>query len=140
MPWTNECHKRFRYGRTTTEGVTRSGKSSTSRNEEPNGMVRRIVMEDCRAIIQEISHEVGNSTESVHSILSEDLCVAEKEKGKQKQLLMEITQGMHYCASHDPDFMKTIITGEEKWAYGLCSMRSVILREDENPTRVAAGN
>lgn len=33
-----------------------------------------------------------------------------------------------------PDFVKTIITGDETWTYGLCLMRQAILLENENPS------
>lgn len=32
-------------------------------------------------------------------------------------IIEEITQDMVNCANHEPDFMKTIITGDETWVY-----------------------
>ena len=50
-----------------------SGRPSTSRKEEVIDQVREKVLEDCRLTVQEIVAEVGISTGSVHSILTEDL-------------------------------------------------------------------
>ena len=37
---------------------------------------------------------------------------------QQKELRNEIAQDMLNCANYDPEFMKTIITGDETWVYG----------------------
>ena len=37
---------------------------------------------------------------------------------EQKELQKEICNNMLDCANHDPEFMKTIITGDETWVYG----------------------
>ena len=37
---------------------------------------------------------------------------------EQKELRKEICKDMLDCANHDPEFMKTIITGDEIWVYG----------------------
>ena len=84
-------------------------------------------MEDDRRItINEIVGEVGISTGSVHTILTEDLAmrrVSAKFVPKllveqQKQLRLKIAQDLLDCANSDSDFMKTIITGDETWVYG----------------------
>ena len=70
--------------------------------------------------------EVGISTGSVHSILTEDLrmrrvsakFVPKLLTEEQKELWKEICKDMLDCANHDPEFMKTIITGDETWVYG----------------------
>ncbi|XP_064111493.1 protein GVQW3-like [Macrobrachium nipponense] len=70
--------------------------------------------------------EVGISTGSVHTILTEDLAirrvfakfVPKLLVEQQKQLCLEIAQDLLDCANSDSDFMKTIITGDETWVYG----------------------
>ena len=57
------------------ESEARSGRPFTSRNEEVIEKVRQILMEDCRLTLREIVEEVGISRGSVHSILTEDLCM-----------------------------------------------------------------
>ena len=88
--------------------------------------VHKKVLEDRRLMVQEIVAEVTISTSSVHSILTEDLNlrrVSAKFAPKllteqQKELQKEISEDMHDLANHDPEFIKTIITGDETWVYG----------------------
>ena len=102
-----------------------SGRPFTSQNKELIEKVFQIVLEDFHLTFLEIV-KVRISTESVHSILTEDLCmwrVSAKFISKlltvqQKELSVEITQNMLDCASNDLEFMKTIITGDETWVYG----------------------
>ena len=49
-----------------------SGGSSTSRNDELIDQVRNLVMQDHRLTVLELAEEVGISTGSVHSILTDD--------------------------------------------------------------------
>ena len=119
-------YNRFKQGETSVESKPRSGRPSTSRNEEFIAKVRRIVMKDHRITINEIAGEVGISTGSAHSILTEDLAmrrvlakfVPKLLVEQQKQLCLEIAQDLLDCANSDSDFMKTIITGDETWVYG----------------------
>ncbi|XP_068215884.1 protein GVQW3-like [Palaemon carinicauda] len=82
--------------------------------------------DDHRITINEITEEVGKSTGSVHTILTEDLAmrrVSAKFVPKllveqQKQLRLEIAQDLLDCANNASNFMKTIITGDETWVYG----------------------
>ncbi|XP_068213676.1 uncharacterized protein [Palaemon carinicauda] len=59
-----EWYNRFRQGQTLVESKPRSGRPSTSRNEEFIENVRRIVEDDRRITINEITEEVGISTVS----------------------------------------------------------------------------
>jgi hypothetical protein len=36
---------------------------------------------------------------------------------EQQQLRREVKQDMQECASRDPEFLKTVITGDESWVY-----------------------
>ena len=84
------------------------------------------VLEDHRLTVQEIVAEVGISTGSVHFILTEDLnlqrvsakFVSKLLMEQQKELWKEICEDMLDLANHDPEFIKTIITGDETWVYG----------------------
>ena len=102
------------------------GRPSTSRKEELMDQVREKVLEDRRLTVQEIVAEVEISTGSVHSILTEDLnlwrvsakFVPMLLMEQQKELRKEISEDMLDLANHDPQFIKTIITGDETWVYG----------------------
>ena len=108
------------------ESEPRSVRPCTSLNEEVKDQVREEVLNDRRVTVREIAVEVGISTDSVHSILTEDLrmrSVSAKFVFKllteeQKELRKEICKDMLDCVNHDPEFMKTIITGDETWVYG----------------------
>ena len=65
--------KRFKDGRASVECDPRSGRPSTSQKEEVINQVREKMLEDRRLTVQEIVAEVGISTGSVHSILTENL-------------------------------------------------------------------
>ncbi|XP_064098651.1 protein GVQW3-like [Macrobrachium nipponense] len=92
-----EWYNRFKQGQISVESKPRSGRPSTSRNEEFVENDRRIVEDDRRITIKEITEE----------LLVE----------QQKQLRLEIAQDLLDCANSDSDFMKTIITGDETWVY-----------------------
>ena len=108
------------------ESDPRSGRPSTSRMEEVIDQVREKVLEDRHLTVQEIVAEMGISTGSVHSILTEDLnlrrvtakFVPKLLTEQQKELRKEICKDMLNLANHDPEFIKTIITGDETWVYG----------------------
>jgi AraC-like DNA-binding protein len=73
--------------------------------------------------VRKIADEVGISTGSAHSILTEDLhmCrvvvkfVATLLSQEQQQLRLEVARDMLECANKDPEFLKTVITGDEMW-------------------------
>jgi histone-lysine N-methyltransferase SETMAR len=62
-------HKRFRDGRASVNDDPRSGRPSTTTNDDNIERVRNAVRSDWRKSIQAISAEVGISVGSVHSIL-----------------------------------------------------------------------
>jgi hypothetical protein len=37
---------------------------------------------------------------------------------EQQQLCLEVARDMLECANGDPEFLKTVITGDETWVYG----------------------
>ena len=77
-------------------------------------------------MIQEIGTEVGISTGSVCTILTEDLnlrrvsakFVPKLLTEQQKEQWKEIAEDMLGIANHDPEFIKTIITSDKTWVYG----------------------
>ena len=94
--------KRFKDNRASVESDPRSGRPSTSRNEEAMDQVREKVLEDRRLTVREIAAEMGISTGSVHSILTEDLnlrrvsakFVPKLLTEQQKELRKEISEDM----------------------------------------------
>ncbi|XP_022239456.1 histone-lysine N-methyltransferase SETMAR-like [Limulus polyphemus] len=121
-----EWYKRFKDGRTTVESEPRSGRPSTCRNDQVIAKVNAMVMRDRRVTIREIAEEVGISTFSAHSIMTKDLAmkrvvakfVPKLLTVEQKELRVEVSQDMLDSTNSDPDFMNTIITGDESCVYG----------------------
>ena len=68
-----ERYNRFKGGRTSVESEPPSDLSSTCRNGQVIVKVNAVVMRDRRLTIREIAEEVGLSTLSAHSIVTEDL-------------------------------------------------------------------
>jgi len=68
-----EWYNRFKDGRTSVDNDARSGRRSTSLNDELIDKVRTLVMQDHRVTVREVEEEVEISTGSVHSILTDDL-------------------------------------------------------------------
>nr|XP_050038879.1 uncharacterized protein LOC126536027 [Dermacentor andersoni] len=120
--WYNRCKD----GHTSVESKPRPGRPSTCRNDQGIAKVNAVVMQDRRVTMREIAEEVGISTFSAHSIMTKNLAmkrVAAKFVPKllaveQKQLRVEVSQDMLDSTNSDPNFMSTIITGDESWVYG----------------------
>ncbi|PNF21592.1 hypothetical protein B7P43_G12727 [Cryptotermes secundus] len=120
-----EWYNRFKDGRTSVDSEPRSGRPSTSRNENVIEQVQTLVMEARHITVRELANEIGVSIRSVHSILTEDLCMRVPAKFvpklltmEQKQCRLEIAQDMLDNANSNPNFLNTVITGDESWVYG----------------------
>jgi hypothetical protein len=68
-----EWFNRFKDGRTLADSYQHYGKPSTSRNANVIENVCSLILEDRRLTVREIADEVGISTDSAHSMLTEDL-------------------------------------------------------------------
>jgi len=103
------------------ESSARSGRPSTSQNDELIGQVRTLVMQDRRVTIQELAEEVGISNGLVHSILTNDLALQRLSQKfvpkllmmEQKQLRLEVTQDMLDSTNINPKFLNIVTTGDE---------------------------
>ncbi|XP_053957099.1 uncharacterized protein LOC128862448 [Anastrepha ludens] len=142
-----EWFHRFKNGRTSAESKPRSGRTSTCRNEHVIAKVDAVVMRDRRVTIREIAEEVDIITFSAQFIVTEDLVikrVAAKFVPKlltveQKELRVEVSQDMLDSINSDPDFMNTIITGDESWVYRYdpeTKMQSSQWKHSTSPRRI----
>jgi AraC-like DNA-binding protein len=121
-----EWFNHFKDGRTLADSDQHYRRPSTSRNAHVIENVRSLILEDRRLTVREIADQVGISTGSAHSILTEDLhmcrvvakSVPKLLSQEQQQLCLEVARDMLECASGDPEFLKTVITGDETWVYG----------------------
>ena len=115
--------KHFKDGHASVESDPRLERPSTSQKEYVMDQVHKKVLEDRCLTVQEIVAEVGISTNGgFHSILMEDLNLWRVSAKFVPKLLMkqqkEISEDMLDLVNHDPEFIKTIITGDETWVYG----------------------
>ncbi|QQP53713.1 Uncharacterized protein FKW44_006279 [Caligus rogercresseyi] len=99
-----EWYNRFKDGRLSVESEPRSGRPSTSKNDA-------IIDQNRRITIRELVDEVNISFVSAKF-------VPKLLTFEQKHLRLEITQNMLETVNGDPDFMNTVITGDESWVYG----------------------
>jgi len=108
------------------ESEQRSGRPQTAQNAAVVERVENLVRGDRRLTVREIAGEVGISKDSAHEILLADLNmhrVAAKFgpkllSAKQKELRVEVAQDLLDTTSTGPEFLNTVITGDETWVYG----------------------
>ena len=105
------------------ESEQRSGRPQTAQNAAVVERVENLVRGDRRLTVREIAGEVGISKDSAHEILLADLNmhrVAAKFgpkllSAKQKELRVEVAQDLLDTTSTGPEFLNTVITGDETW-------------------------
>jgi len=122
---TFQCFSQFKAGRTSTDDDERSGRPVSSSTPEMIEKARKIIREDRRGAIDEVSKLVGISHGTCHKILTEDLKmrrVASKFVPRilsvdQKQQLPGVCLDLKENATNDPSFLSNVITGEEIWVY-----------------------
>ena len=106
-----EWYNRFKDGRTSVESEQRSDRPSTCRNDQVITKVNAVVMRDHLLTIREIAEELGLSTLSAHSIVTEDLAmkivsakfVPKLLTAEQKQLRVQVSQDMLDSTNSDFD-------------------------------------
>jgi len=102
-----------------------SDRPSTSPNDELINQVWTMVMQDHCVTIWELAEEVGTSTGSVHSILTNDLVMRTVSAKlmlrpltmQQKQLRLEVSQDLLDYPNSDLEFLNIVTTGDELWVY-----------------------
>jgi len=118
--------RRFKEGRTSVESDPRSGRPSTSRNEEMFGKVKTIVRSNRRLTVREIADGCGISVGSCDAILTKDLhtkrvcakfvpCLLTDDQREQRQT---IARDMFGRSCEEVQFLKNTVTGDESWVYG----------------------
>jgi response regulator of citrate/malate metabolism len=72
----HEWYILYKEGRTSIEDNERSGRSSTSNNEENIQKVRKVIRSNCHLTIHEVAEEAGISKATCHEILTFAVCTA----------------------------------------------------------------
>jgi transposase len=96
-----EWFNRFKDGCTLADSDQRSGRPSTSRNANVIVNVRSLILEDHRLKVREISDEVGISTGSAHSILTECSHMCRVVTKSVPKLLSQEQQQLHLEVARD---------------------------------------
>ena len=123
---TSEWYSRFKSGRRSFEDDLHPGRPSTSHTEETVARVREIIRADRYLTIREVAEEVRIAFGTCQKLLTEDLrmrsvtakfvpCLLTAE---QKDDRMSICTDLSDRAQNDPNFMSSVITGDECWVYG----------------------
>lgn len=121
-----EWFRRFKEGRQSVDSDPRSGRPSTSRNEDKIAQVQAVVRSDPRLTVRKIAQECHVSVGSCDEILRKDLNMRRVSAKLVPPLLTEdqqfqrlaISSDLFQSASDDQEFMKLIITRDESWIYG----------------------
>ena len=118
--------RRFKECRTSVESDPRSGRPSTSRNEEMIAKVRTVVRNYRRLTVREIADDCGIFVSSCNAILTEDVHmqrVCAKVwprllKDDQREQSQSVAGDLLGRLCEDVQFLKNIVTGDEYWVYG----------------------
>ncbi|GFU79594.1 protein GVQW3 [Trichonephila clavipes] len=118
--------RRFKEGRQSVNSDPRSGRPSTSRNEDKIAQVKAVVCSDRHLKFREIAQESHISVGSCAEILRMDLNMRRVSEKFAPRLLTEdqkfqrlaTSSDLFQSASDDTEFMKLILTGDELWVYG----------------------
>ncbi|GFU24523.1 transposable element Tcb2 transposase [Trichonephila clavipes] len=121
-----EWFRRFKESRQSVNSDPRSGRPSTSRNEDKIAQVKAVVLSDRCLTVQEIAQECHISVGSCDEILRKNLNMRRVSAKFVPRLLTENQQFQRLAtsshlfqrASDNPEFMRFIIPGDESWAYG----------------------
>ncbi|GBM56331.1 hypothetical protein AVEN_60313-1 [Araneus ventricosus] len=120
-----EWFKSFRDGKEDVKGETRSDRPPTSTTPDNIERVRRMLADDRRLSLRMITEELKISLDSVSNIIHEHLqkrkicarLVPHKLSDEQKQHRMETSGDFIDACDRNPQFLETIVKGDESWCY-----------------------
>jgi len=123
---TFEWYSRFKSGRRSFEDDPGPGRPSTSHTEETVAHVREIIRADRCLTIREVAEEVRIAFGTCQKILTEDVqmrrvtakFVPRLLTAEQKDNRRSVCTDLCDQAQNDPNFMSSVITGDECWVYG----------------------
>jgi len=121
----HEWYQRFKSGRTSIEDDPKSGRPSTSMDDDHVEKVLALIRQNRRLTVREVAEEVGICKSSCHQILTDKLKmrrVAAKFVPRlltdaQKENRVTVSQELFDRSNADENFLKNVITGDETWVY-----------------------
>ncbi|KAL4142816.1 hypothetical protein QTP88_005213 [Uroleucon formosanum] len=117
--------KAFSEGRELIEDEPRSGRPSTSKNDENIAKVRDLVRSDRRMTVRMIGEQLGLSHTTVHQILTVDLemrkicakmvpkILSQDQKDNRRDRCLDFLEQI----ANDHSFLERVITGDESWIF-----------------------
>jgi hypothetical protein len=124
-PTTFEWFEQFREGRESLEDDERSGRPTTSRNEQTIEKVCQLVMQDRHVTLRMLSVELNGSKDTIREIMLDDVgkkkvCtkfVPHLLTPEQKTLRMESCGNFVEMVEKDESVLSKIVTGDETWCF-----------------------
>ncbi len=117
--------KAFSVGRSSIEDEPRSGRPSTSRNNENVDRIRDLVRSDCRLTVRMIGETLNLNRNVIHQIFTNELVmrkicakiVPQNLSQQQKDIRKERCVDFLESIENDPHFLERVITGDESWVF-----------------------
>ena len=124
-----QCHawyQRFKLGRTSVEDDPKSGRPSTSTDDDHVQKVLAVIHQKSHLTVREVAEEIRICKSSCLLILTDKLKmrpVAAKFVPRlltdpQKENRVTVSQELFDRSNADENFLKNVITGDETWVYG----------------------
>jgi len=118
-------HRRFVLGRVSVEDDTRSGRLSSSRNEDNVVCIRDMIREDHTVTVRMLADALHINKSTCHQILWEDLgkrklnarLVPQALTQDQKEVRASICADLLHEAQNDATFVNSIIAEDESWCF-----------------------
>lgn len=118
-------HARFRDGRECINDDERTGRPSTSTNDDKVDAIKKLLTKNCDLTVRELAAETNISYGSVQGIISHQLglrrvatkLVPNVLNFLQKKDRVDIAKDMLSEVDSDETFIKRIITGDETWLF-----------------------
>jgi len=122
----HEWYQCFKLGRTSIEDNPKSGRPSTSMDDDHVEKVPAVIRQNRCLTVCEVAEEVGICKSSCHLILTNKLkmhrvaakFVPHLLTDAQKENHVTVSQELFDCSNADENFLKNVITGDETWVYG----------------------
>ena len=122
----HEWYQRFKSDRTSIEDDPKSGRPSTSMDDDHFEKVLAVIRQNRRLTVREVAEEVGVCKSSCHLILTDKLkmrrvaakFVPHLLTDTQKESRVTVSQELFNRSIADENFLKNVITDDETWMYG----------------------
>jgi len=121
----HEWYQRFKSGITSVEDDPKSGRPSTSMDNDHAEKVLAVIRRNRRLTLREVAEEAGFCRSPCHLILTDKLKMRRVAAKFVLRLLTDaqmqsVSQELFHRSNADENFLKNVITGRETWVYSYC--------------------